>query len=378
MASLGSLIVPLTKDDVVKSILGLLSAARFPVTSWAPSSVPRALIEAFAQGLADLSTTIRNIARGGFLSLAEDDWLTLVADEFFDVQRRPAVFARGTGTLSDDAGAGPYTILPGQLWAVSKNGLRFFNTTGGTLPTGGRLTLQWQAEASGRDYNIPSFAIASLLTPLPGVSISNPEIAGLGTWLTQQGIDGESDADLRERCHQKWASLGAGGNAPAYAYHAKNASAQVARVRVLEASPKGGHVTVLVAGPAGAIVDPAVLTTVFAYLEDGRRPQCVTVHVVSASNHLVALRGDAQVHATLVDVAKKYITDLATSLTASLDIGVSVPLAELIEKIMEAPGLLNLVLRDAAGNALVPGKDDITLAPTEVATFADLLTWIPR
>jgi len=372
--TLASLIVPLTKDDVVATTLKLLKLAGFPVTSWQPSSVPRALIEVFAQSLADLSTTVSNIARSGFLSLAEGEWLTLLADELFDVQRKPAVFTEGVATLTD-GGGGPFTILPGQIWAVSKGGRRFSNTTGGIVPLGGTLTLSWKAESSGASYNVASGDLSTLVTPLPGVTINNPPLP-TGTWITAQGVDEESDPAVRVRCQEKWSSLGAGGNAPAYAFHAKNASPQVTRVRVYEATPKGGEVTVVVAGPAGALVDPTIVMNVAAYLEDGRRPQCVTVHVASATNRVIPLIGEVRVRATMLDPAKAFVSGQVTDLQQSLDIGEKVPVSELIERVMDAPGVVNVGLVSTAGIRLVPEVDDFVLGPTEVAAFTNGLTWI--
>lgn len=375
-ASLSSLIVPLSRDDVRRNLFALLRVAGFPVASWAPSSVPRALVEIFSESLADLSTTVSKIARGGFLSLAEDEWLTLVAAEFFDVSRKPAVFARGRAVLTDTGSAGPFVIVPNQLWATSKAGRRFTNMTGGVLPLGGKLDLEWKAEGSGVGYNVPSGDIATLLTPLPGVTLANPPLAGSGSWLLDQGVDQESDPALRERCREKWSSLGAGGNAPAYAFHAKNASLQVTRVRVLEAFPSGGEVTLVLAGPSGAIADPTTLTAVAAYLEDGRRPQCVKVHVRSAKPRPIVLAGEVRVRATMRDPALAYVSREITSLQQTLDIGERVAVAELIQRVMDAPGVVNALLVDSAtGAALVPGKDDVALAWDEVAVIIDALKW---
>jgi len=376
-ASLSSLIAPLTKDDVRRNLLGLLRVVGFPVASWAPSSVPRALVEIFSESLADVSATVSKIARGGFLSLAEDDWLTLVAAEFFGVERKPAVFARGLAQLTDAGGAGPFVIVPNQLWATSKSGLRFTNVTGGALPLGGKLTLEWKAESSGAAFNVPVGDIVTLLTPLPGVTIANTALAGSGAWLVVQGVDGESDAALRLRCQEKWSSLGAGGNAPAYAYHAKNASPQVTRVKVLEAFPIGGQVTIICAGPSGAITDAKTLAEVTAYLEDGRRPQCVKVHVRSAFPRPIVLAGDVRVRATLKDPAVAFVSVQITDMQQTLDIGERVPIAELVQRIMDAPGVMNVVLIDTVTLApLIPGKDDVVLAFDEVVTFVDKLKWI--
>lgn len=376
-ASLSSLIVPLTKDDVRRNLLGLLRVVGFPVASWAPSSVPRALVEIFSESLADLSTTVSKIARGGFLTLSEGEWLSLVAAEFFGVERKPAVFARGLAQLTDAGGAGPFTIVPNQLWASSKSGLRFTNVSGGILPLGGTLVLEWKAESSGAAFNVPVGDLATLLTPLPGVSISNPALSGAASWLVIQGVDIESDAALRVRCQEKWSSLGAGGSAPAYSYHAKNASPQVTRTKILEAYPIGGQVTVICAGPSGAIADAKTLADVGAYLEDGRRPQCVKVHVRSAMPRAIVVAGDVRVRATMKELAVAFVSSQLTTMQQTLDIGDKVPIAELVQRIMEAPGVVNVVLVDAAtGAALVPGKDDFVLAFDEVASFIDKLKWI--
>jgi len=375
-ASLLSLVTPLTAADVRRNALGLLKLVGFPVASWGPASVPRALVEIFSEAVADLSGTVSKIAQSGFLSFAEAEWLTLLAAEFFGVARKPAVFARGLAILSDVGGAGPFTVLPGQLWAASKSGRRFSNVTGGTLVLGGKLTLEWKAEGSGASYNVAAGDLSVLLTPLPGVTVSNPALPATGTWLLEQGVDGEADEALRTRCREKWSSLGAGGNAPAYAFHAKSASPQVTRVRVYEATPTGGQVTLVLAGPAGALADPTVVPAVAAYLEDGRRPQCVKVNVKSATNRLITLLGEVRVRATLKDPAVAFVAGQLVELQAELDIGDPVAVAELVQRIMDAPGVLNAKLTSPVGTPLVPGVDDVVLGADEVATFSNALTWI--
>ncbi len=375
-ASLLSLVTPLTREDVRRNALGLLQLVGFPVASWGPASVPRALVEVFSESVADLSATVSRIAQSGFLSFAEAEWLSLLAAEFFGVTRKPAVFARGTALLTDGGAAGPFTVLPGQLWAASKSGRRFTNLTGGTLVLGGKLSLEWKAEGAGASYNVAAGDLATLLTPLPGVTVSNPALPGLGTWLLEQGVDGEADEALRQRCRDKWSSLGAGGNAPAYAFHAKSASPQVTRVKVYEATPTGGQVTLVLAGPAGALTDPTIVPSVAAYLEDGRRPQCVKVNVKSATNRLVTLLGEIRVRATLKDPAVAYVAGQLVDLQASLGIGDPVAVAELVQRTMDAPGVLNAKLTSPVGTPLIPGVDDVVLAADEVATFANGLTWV--
>lgn len=119
--------------------------------------------------------------------------------------------------------ATPYTVAAGQLVAQSTNGLYYRNTTGGTLAAGSvgsptSLTLAWQAESPGFTYNVGGEAIASLSTPLPGVSIS--AAPGLA-WITTQGTDDESDESLSQRCGDRWDALSPGAMAGYYRFWAR-------------------------------------------------------------------------------------------------------------------------------------------------------------
>jgi hypothetical protein len=121
------------------------------------SAACHTLTEAESANLADLAQTIRSIAAGGFLEYAEGGWLDLLADGLYDERRKPSVFTQGTIRLTDAAGAGPFTIVPGQLWASDIGRTRrFTNLVGGSLPLSGTLDLTWQAESPGASWNLAS------------------------------------------------------------------------------------------------------------------------------------------------------------------------------------------------------------------------------
>lgn len=378
--SLSSLLASSTEDDNIATLLDLLKAYDFPITSWGPASLPRTMIRVFAKAWTSVSAVVRNIAAGAFLSTAQGDWLTLLAKEVFDLDRFSAVIGLGQMVLTDTAGAGPYTgIVAGQLYAVGSNGKRFVNTSGGTVPLSGTLTLTWQAEEAGADSNTPTADEITLETPMPGVEVTNPAIGATGTWLTRQGVDEESDTALRQRCVDRWSSLGSGGNANAYAFHAKKASDQVARVKVYEATPSGGHVTLYVAGPSATVSTP-IADGVKVYLDDGRRPLCVTTHVYPAVARPLTVHGTVTVAAAQLEAAQAYVSDQILDLQNTLGIADRVFLSEIIQRVMEAPGVTNFLPSDWAGlnNPAAPGADDVVLAANEVATFSGpvaSLTW---
>ena len=174
MPTLVSLLAPPSADQVKASLLSFLQARGFPVTDWAEGGVARTLVEMIARALAELSKLVAVIAASGFVAFSTGDWLTLVAAQVYALSRNPATFTQGVVILSDSAGAGPFTVVPGQLWFGSSDGRRFANTIGGVLPKSGALSLAVQAESPGSAFNVPTGSVTTLLTPLPGVTAANP------------------------------------------------------------------------------------------------------------------------------------------------------------------------------------------------------------
>jgi phage-related baseplate assembly protein len=252
MTLLADLLSPDTASAVKARLFAGLRKTGFPVDSWSAFSVPRALLEVFAAALADATLRTTKIAQLGFLSYSSGAWLTLLAREVYDLDRIPAKATVGSLHLAAAPSAGPYSLEPGELVAAAPNGLLYRNRDAFTLPRGGTIDLAVVGESPGAAWNLVlAGAPFTLATPLPGVAVSNPPDASTGTWIVEQGADEEDDASLRLRCRQQWSTLGAGGNDDAYAYWARAASPEIARVRVRSAYPLPGQVTIIVAGAAG-------------------------------------------------------------------------------------------------------------------------------
>lgn len=193
----------------------------FPVTNWTAIGVGNSLVQVDAQALSDLNVLVAQAIAGGFTQSwlnppivngtptpPPDGWLDLLAQNFYNIDRASALQTQGIAVLTALATAGPYTVLPGQLFAASANGqFTFTNLTGGTIATGGTLSLLWQAIDPGASYNqvesvgigANGYWLTALLTPLAGVSVSNPlqsnptvNFAGVGsgTVTVAAGIGG--------------------------------------------------------------------------------------------------------------------------------------------------------------------------------------------
>lgn len=361
MPGLDDLIRPRTRDEIRQDLLEELARQGFPLTDFVPGSVARHVaVETPALGLEDLWRTVAAIARGGYLSTAEGPWLDLLAEEFFALRRQPAVFARGRVRLTAAQGFGPYTIDPGGLWVGTPDGLRYQNITGGTLPQGGTLDLEVQAEHPGARYNVPTGAITVLHTPLPGVSVTNPP-----DWLLVAGADEEGDEALRTRCRSRWAELGGGATRHAYEFWARTAHPSVQQVRVLDDHPRGqGTVDVVIWGEGG--LGAQVVQAVNAYIQE-RRPLTVSVAVYAATPRTVAVNATVSVRAGRLSEAQARVAEELAALQREIPIGGTLYRSRLIEALFVRPHVANVVLHSPAL--------DIALGPTEALVLVPSLAW---
>ncbi len=381
MTTLAALVTTQTTDQMLTQALALAQAAGLPTTAWQPASTPRTLMGIDAQALADETTTIAAIANGGFLSTATGDWLTLLASELYNVTRNPATAMQRTCRLTAAASAGPYTIAVGQLWATTSTGLRFTNITGGTLAAGGTLDLTFQAESPGSSYNVATGTINQLVTTLAGVTIVDP---GSPT-VNVAGTDQETDAALRVRCTDQWATLSGGAPSAAYDAWAKAADSTVTKVAI-PTPPGDGTLQVVIAGASGGSSAGSV-TTVQTYI-NARKPLNDAPTVAAANNRAVVVTGTVYASAAAVSggVGATAAAAAATALVAALPIGGSAYdathsglAAAAVEKlILDVSGVANVTgLQFAIDGGVAGAAADVPFAATDALHTLDLsgLTW---
>lgn len=359
MATLADLLTPRTRQQWRDLLLNELRDAGFAVGLAPSGDNRRNVVEFFAAGLAKVDEVVGKVAAGAFLDTALGDWLDLRARSGFDVEPKVATMTTGTVRLTCAATAGPYVINPGQVWvgraaAGATPARRYQNTTGGALPSGGTLDVQVSAEHPGSAYNIGPGQINQVFSGLPGVSVTNP-----GIWITTPGTDEEAPEPLRQRCRDRWATLGRGATDAAYRYLATTASSEVTRVKVA-AVPGDGTLRLYLAGPLGGASGGAV-TTVQAAL-DALKPLTDRPTAVAATNTTVAVLGTVYVRAAQLAAVQAAVERERLVMQASLDIGDPVDLAEL-NAILKRP-------RDVNG-LVVPGVTDVDLtSPTGDTTVA--------
>ncbi len=182
----------------------------------------RTRLKAIATAISEVSVNyIPDITAGGFLDFANSDWLKLLAKELYSIDFNPATFTVGNIVLSCASSGGPYPVQPGNLIAVfGDTGNRYINTNAFTIPSGSAITASFTAEFAGSSYHdVSSDGSISLVTALPGVSLTNPSTtyssqshvgSGTGTLtlagsptLPHQVVVGRVSLCLTRRCHSK-------------------------------------------------------------------------------------------------------------------------------------------------------------------------------
>ncbi len=372
-ASLTSLLAPLTQTQNLQQILDLLQLGGFPATAWQSGSAGPVFANTEAALVADLSAAVTAIAAGGYLPIspggsqvgATGAWLDLLGQQIFQSPRNGATFTAGQIILLDAAGAGPFTIQKNGCTVEDPSRTYLYTSTNATpltLPLNGSLTLTVQAAQAGAAYNLAVGALSILLTSLPGVTVSNPAIGSTGTWITTTGTNAETDQLYAQRLAARWATLGSGSNTGAYYYNATTpavtGSTEVTQCAVFAS---GGVVSVVVGGPNGPI-STAGLALVNAAIQ-ARRPLTVPVNVINATPSLTTFAGNVFVLGSYDPVATLAAVEAAiAALLQSIPMGGTLYVDQVIQTVMNVPGVYNLTLTAPAATV----NFGATVAPTPV------------
>ncbi len=364
MALLSDLQQTRTREEVLNALLMSLQGRGFPVTDWVEGGVTRTLLEAVAAAIADeVSVLVPQVVRAGLLAHAEGEDLDALAENVYGLTRRPAQFAEGRVTLTAEPGMGPYNITAGSFWVGTELGLRYVALENVTVPAGGSATLRVRAESPGSAYNVAAGAINTVLTPLPGLSVTNPS-----GWLDTAGADAETDEQLRERCRLQWPTIGYAHPAEAYEAWALEASPAITRVAVLT-HPRGqGTVDVVVYGAGG--IGAADVAAADAYIQ-ARRDLVADVQVYAATPVTVAVSGTVYVTAGLLAQVQTDVQVALDAYAAEVPIGGAIYNDAIIAAIRSVAGVIDVDLTaptddQLLGEVEVPQLDTSGLVYVEV------------
>lgn len=224
-----------------------------------------------------------------------------------------------------------------------------------TIADGISAPALFQADEAGLAGNAAVNTVIDVLTPIPGVTLNNPGVATV--WLTQIGSREEADDSLRTRCRARWTE---GGSATLLTYEGwALAVPQVRQARVFENDPGDGKVKIIIAGDSNPL-DGAVIASTAAYILP-RRTLCTKIFVDAAFAVNVPITCTVYARPGFLATAGVAADAAIRTLIASKKIGERLYRAEIIDVLMEVPGV---------GNATIAAPaTDLVPAPTAILSL---------
>jgi phage-related baseplate assembly protein len=378
-ATFEELLSPLDRDAIFAQARALLEAAGEQV---GPTDEPAATVYYESDLLVGLSVLIVETAKLAVMRKSSGDALTIHVKDAYGLDRTPPIQLLGEVTLTDSTGA-PQPYAAGALIFATSAGsdLVYRNTDAIVVPASGSLpNVAIHAEGPGAIYNVGGQTLY-LATTVIGLTLS---VATGNDWITRDGANEESDTSLIQRAEGQWALLSPGGSYDFYVAAARAGSTGINRVRVQEdplAVVPDPSVVVYLAGPSGAPTATALLDAQ-TYIA-ARQPLGIIVEVNAATEVPFELRGTVKVKAAYKAAAKAYVeAQLGTwfsgeritvngEIVEGLGLGVELVIAQIVEIIMSAPGVVDVALTDAA---IAPLTANVIPSADAVFTLVNLLT----
>lgn len=267
-----------TEDAANEKILDIIETIGIPVRSWRKGGALRTMIRAVARTVADSSKLSAEFARSAFLDTARGGWLKILATNFFGVTPRVASFAVGK-VLFTNGGGGIHAYGVEQLRLRGLNGKTYTNTEALALAALGTALIAVRAVEVGSASSAGPGTITELLTPLLGVTVSNP--------ASVVGTDDESDEELRAHCRAARAQRSVTGPRGAYELAVREAkrldgsSVDINRISQPQAG-SDGTVRLYLASPSGEPLT-SDLDIVRTSIENIARPDAVKALVSAAA-----------------------------------------------------------------------------------------------
>jgi phage-related baseplate assembly protein len=316
---ISDLFTPVTVEDAKASIYAQLERMGVRTANWKPGGVVRTIIAIVAVLVSTFSELVALAIAQGWLSTATGQWLTNKGEGDFGTSRIAASAAGGVLRLTNTAG-GSFSVGADELIVGNPTtGAQYRNVAAFTLSPLGVVDIEIVATEAGAWTSSAAGTVTELVTPLTGVTCSNPDAL--------VGTDEESDALYRERCMAAPAMNSPAGPSDAYSYAVRTwprsdgTPTGITRTRTVSDGGTGG-ITVVAATGSGSPLS-ADLSYLQERLINEVLTECATVSVVAASPivvpvSFVAYTSDAAVNTT---AAKAAATTALQKYIASVPIG---------------------------------------------------------
>lgn len=365
-----------TIDDVRASIFAHVEEVQdiFAAKGWLPGrlnlnrGVVRGLLELYCWGYWQIYMLLQRLMKQAVPATASGDWLDTHAASV-NLSRRPATKAKGNVRFlraPSSSLAGNVAIPARRIVRTLPDGTgqvyRYSTVADAVLPAeAAYVDVPMEAEDYGAAANASTGQICELVTPVEGISgISNE-----ADWLTSEGADEETDAQLQERYALAWA---ANNGCTKHAYKAWALSVPgVTSVSILDQHPRGqGTVDVVVRG-ADVLPTEALLAKVRAaiapnvpinddWLVKGPEPvPCAIageIEYTSGDPEAIRLAAENRIRALFAETSP--LSDVA-----ALQIGQDLTLDLLTHTVLAVPGVKRVSWRSPAQTVISVPADGV-------------------
>ena len=378
--TISQILAPVTTAQARNTLVTILVSSGIPADRWKSGGIAFSILTAAATLFSLTTTQITQIIAYFFLPISTGFGLQLLAQYGYGVTVPQATFASGPFALGNSGGA-IYTVLAGQFSVQNTvTGQTYTNVTDISIPSGPpntvTATIQIQCTVPGSQGTANPGDISTILTPLLGVSGSNP--------ISLVGIDQPSDAAIRTLCLASLGARSVRGPRSAYVFAIMTATnplttnpVNINRWTVSNASHTG-IVGILVTGPDGT-TDPFDLQGVKNNIELIARPDEVTAITTAAT----AIPYSPTIQSTVIAPTSVSPSDIQTAMaTAVTNYLKAYPIGgQFVQDDAHPGGFQGLVTAGiygamAQGAASIPGcifvsargAPDLSLTSTQVAT----------
>jgi hypothetical protein len=221
----------ISEDDALKYVLDLAKSVGFPGTSFQSGSIGYSILRTTASVISSVSESIQYIASLIYLDTATNDALDLLCQNHFSTSRFQETqtiikcLIKNNGILAVSKLADEVQIKI--FYGTDVNGeeiyVNFKNTSTFNINPSSQTYVEFISDTFGAStrvsqQNLPVYINAIPLTEFVNISQEDGYFFNI-----QLGQEKETDADYRERCKNKWATISANGPEDAYKYWIKNA-----------------------------------------------------------------------------------------------------------------------------------------------------------
>lgn len=278
--TLEELIYPPELSSVENDTTSVLAAVGCPITAWQATGTGASIINASANLWHSVLTRAADIAKFNLIRYSTGDLCTAAAYQRYGLTRNSARQTIGSVTVyATGVGA---TFAAGEF-VVTSGDFTYTNTSSVTIDSTG-LSVEIIANLPGESYNRTG---ESLVAP-SGYTLVAQNAYG---WITELGLNEESDERLILRCTTQSLARSPAGPWEFYAYHALQTDPSITRVRVLTKlyDIDGYHVQVRLGTDFGAATVEQVLAVDAVYQD--LKPNGTLVNTTYATEATITLNG---------------------------------------------------------------------------------------